>query len=94
MCGQTAITLFLQWSKRLDGMFEKSKTLVPVHLRTKTIDYAVPAKALCSYKTKEAGSSDDGIVKNTADNSNYIDSKSERLLTRSFIRVVSSNCVA
>jgi len=34
-------------------MFERSKTIVPVHLRTKTLDYAVPAKALCSYKTKE-----------------------------------------
>jgi len=54
-CCQTAITLFLQWNKRIDGVFERSKTLVPVHQRTKKLDYAVPAKALCSYKTKEVG---------------------------------------
>lgn len=50
---KTAITLFLQWNKRIDGVFERSKTLVPVHQRAKKLDYAVPAKALCSYKTTE-----------------------------------------
>jgi len=44
-------------------MFERSKKLVPVHLRTKKLDYAIPARALCSYKTKEAG--DMGLYVNT-----------------------------
>lgn len=50
---KTAITLFLQWSKRVDDVFEKSKRVVPVHVRTKTLDYALPAKVLCNYETKE-----------------------------------------
>jgi len=48
------MTLFLQWSTRLDAMFERSKKVVPVPLRTKKLDYAIPAKTLCSYRTKEA----------------------------------------
>ena len=55
--------MFLQWSKRLDNMFERSKKLVPVHLRTKKLDYAIPARALCSYKTKEAGDIGPGWAK-------------------------------
>jgi len=51
---QTAITVFLQWSKRLDDVFDKSKKLVPVQLRQSKLQYAVPAKSLCSYRTKEA----------------------------------------
>jgi len=45
-------------------MFERSKKLVPVPLRTKKLDYAIPAKALCSYRTKEASNVSANVSRN------------------------------
>jgi hypothetical protein len=52
-CSQTALTLLLNWSAKCDAMFERSKKVIPVHLRTKKLDYHIPVKALANYKTNE-----------------------------------------
>ena len=45
--------MLLNWSGKCDAMFERSKKVVPVHLRTKKLDHNVPVKALANYKTTE-----------------------------------------
>ncbi len=45
--------MFLHWQSKLDRLFDRSKKIVPVHLRVKPIDYFRPITALCNYKTKE-----------------------------------------
>lgn len=50
---KTAIAMFLHWSKKIDALFERSKKVVPVSLRTKKLDFNIPVRALCSYRTKK-----------------------------------------
>ncbi len=52
-CFQEILTTFLHWQGKIDELFESSKKIVPVQLRTKKLDYFRPITALCDYKTKE-----------------------------------------
>ncbi|KAK2143119.1 hypothetical protein LSH36_875g01062 [Paralvinella palmiformis] len=42
-----------QWETKTDHLWEKANKLVPVHLRTETIEQVIPARAICDYSTQE-----------------------------------------
>ena len=50
---QEILSTFLQWQGKIDNLFDSSKKVVPVHLRTKPLDHYRPVTTLCNYKTKE-----------------------------------------
>ena len=50
---QEILSTFLHWQGKIDSLFDSSKNVVPVQLRTKPLDHYRPVTALCNYKTKE-----------------------------------------
>ena len=50
---QAVLTMFLHWHGKVDALFDKSRKIIPVHLRTKKLDYLRPVSALCDYKTND-----------------------------------------
>jgi len=47
------LSVFLHWAGKLEVLFSTSKTLHPVHLRAKKVQYFRPVSALCDYKTHD-----------------------------------------
>ncbi|ELU02288.1 hypothetical protein CAPTEDRAFT_227872 [Capitella teleta] len=50
---KAALSLFLHWQYKVDDLFSRSKTIIPVHDRSTRLDHFRPIKSLCDYKTKE-----------------------------------------
>ena len=50
---QELLTLFLHWQGKLTDLFDRSKKVVPVQLRTHKLNYFRPISALCDYRTRD-----------------------------------------
>lgn len=50
---KTALAIVHNWLSKVDAIWERSRHVVPVPLRTKGLDHERPVRVLCDYKTKE-----------------------------------------
>lgn len=48
-----ALAVFMHWQAKVEGLIERSKNVVPVHLRTAKLDHCRPVSSLCDYQTKQ-----------------------------------------
>lgn len=50
---KTGLAIFLNWQSKVESIWDRSRLLVPVPLRTKGLDHERPARVLADYKTKD-----------------------------------------
>lgn len=50
---QELLTLLIHWQHKTGELFERSKKVVPVQLRTEKLKYYRPVQSLCDFKTNE-----------------------------------------
>lgn len=65
---KTGLAIFLSWQAKVEAIWDRSRHIVPVPLRTKGLDHERPARVLTDYKTKDI-SVDDGEELALLDNS-------------------------
>lgn len=50
------LAVFMYWQNKLNTLYNRSKNILPIHLRTQKLDYFRPITTICDYKEQKVSS--------------------------------------